>query len=212
LHGGLPAGREDVREKEKLLVGNTVGHLLDRRIGERHPQVLGLAARIPAGEMRVSEQARGSMAEHLIGEVLLAVTSLAHGEVTALALVALTADDGEGHYDPIALLQFSVDRTSCLDDFAHGLVAQDVAGKHGGNEVVKQVQIRAADRAARDFDDDVAPVFDFRIGDSVAADIFLPMPNQRSHSLLLPSVVVRASAMKRCGRFGLEPSPGGGSG
>ena len=80
LDRGLPAGREDIAEEQHLLVGQAVRHLDVRRVGEGHAQILGLAAGIAAGQVRVAEQARRRVAEHLVGEVLLAVGRLADGD------------------------------------------------------------------------------------------------------------------------------------
>ena len=52
-------------------------------VGEGHPQVLGLAARIAAGEVGVAEQACGGVAEGGVGERLVAVRALADREVAA---------------------------------------------------------------------------------------------------------------------------------
>ena len=62
-------------------------------------------------------------------------------------------------------------------------MAHDVAWQHARNEVVKQVKIRAADRAARHLDDGIARILDLGISDGVAADVFLAVPDQRSHAL-----------------------------
>jgi hypothetical protein len=47
LDGCLPAGREDVAEKQHLLVAQAIGNLYVRLVGERHADVFGLAAWVP---------------------------------------------------------------------------------------------------------------------------------------------------------------------
>jgi hypothetical protein len=42
LHGGLPAGREDVAEEENLLVRDSIRHLDVRRVGERNAEIFRL--------------------------------------------------------------------------------------------------------------------------------------------------------------------------
>lgn len=153
-------------------------------IGKRHAQIFGLAAGIAAGQMRVAEQTGGGVPEHLAGEMLLAIGGLADREIASLALVAFAANDREPYVDAVALLQLAVDAGAGLDHFAHGLVAHDVAGQHARNVIVEEMQVGAADGAARDLDDGVARVLDFRIGDGVAPDVLLAMPNQRLHPVL----------------------------
>src|SRR4051794_29611776 len=50
--------------------------------------------------------------------------------------------------------------------------------------MVEQMQVRAADRAARDLDDRVAIVFDLWVGDSIAAYIRSTVPHQCFHTAL----------------------------
>ena len=192
LDSGLPSGREDVTEEENLLVRDTIRHLDVRRIGKGNAEIFGLPARIAAGQMRVAEQACGRVAEYLVGEILLAVAPLADREIAALALIALAADDCEGDNDPVADLELVLGLRPDLDDLPHHLVSHDVAGQHRRDEVVEQVQVRAADGAARHLDDGVARLLDFGISDGVAADVFLAVPNQGSHAFLLhPAKVPR---------------------
>ena len=68
-----------------------------------------------------------------------------------------------------------------LDHLAHGLVAHHVAGLHVRHEAAHQMQVRAADGAARDLDDGVAAILDLRVGDGFAANIFLAVPAQCAH-------------------------------
>ena len=112
--------------------------------------------------------------------LLVAVGALADREVAALALVALAADDREGDHDAVADLELLVVAAD-LDHLAHGLVAHDVARLHAGHEAVVEVQVRAADRAARHLDDGVAGVLDLRIGHRVVADVLFAVPAQRAH-------------------------------
>ena len=112
---------------------------------------------------------------------------LADREVAALALLALAADDRERNDDPVALLELALRFGPDLDDLAHHLVSHDVAGQHGRDEVMEQMKVRAADGAARHLDDGVARILDLGVGDGVAADVFLAVPNEGSHAFLLLS-------------------------
>src|SRR5204863_4997165 len=110
-----------------------------------------LAARIAAGEVAITEESGGGVAEHLVGDRLVAVGALADREIAAAALVAFTADDGEGHHHPVADLEALVLRAD-LHHLAHELVADDVAVLHAHHEAVVEVEVRAADRTARHLD------------------------------------------------------------
>ena len=178
-----PVGKMSPR-KSSLLVRNALWHLDVRLVGKGHPKVFGLSARIATSQVRVAEETRRGMAEHLVGKVLLAVRRLADREVAATALAALPAKDREGHNDAVALAEMAVHSGAHLDDFPHHLVSHDVARQHGGDEVVKEVQIRAADRAARDLDDRIAWILDRRVGNRVAANIFLAVPDESFHQNL----------------------------
>ena len=52
----------------------------------------------------------------------------------------------------------------------------------------KRWKIRAADRAARHLHDRVAVILDLRIGDGVAPNVFLTVPNERPHAILRDAV------------------------
>src|SRR3954447_25857101 len=122
------------------------------------------------------------MAEDLLSHVLVAVGPFADREVAPLALLAFTADDCERHHDPLALLQLSIDAGTDLDDLTHHLVAHDVAGQHCRDEIVEEVQIRTADRAARHLDDRIPGMLDLGIGDRIAPNVFLAVPNESLHA------------------------------
>src|SRR5690606_28434856 len=181
LRRGLPAGRQDVAEEQHLLVGHAIGNHHRADVGVGHAHVLGLTARVAAGEVGVAVEPGSGVAEQFVGDVLVAVAALAHREVAAPTLVALATDDGEGHHHAVADFELLVRRAD-LHDLAHELVAHDVAVFHAGHEAVVEVQVRAADRAGTDLDDGVARIFDGRVGYVVvAADIVLAVPAKRSH-------------------------------
>src|SRR4051794_25589230 len=60
-------------------------------------------------------------------------------------------------------------------------MSHDVAGEHCRDEVMEQMKVGAADCATGDFDDGVARILDFRIGDGIAADVFFSVPNESFH-------------------------------
>ena len=97
-----------------------------------------------------------------------------------LAEEAFAAGDREGNHDAVADLELVVFRTD-LDDFAHGLVAENVALFHRGHDAVEQMQVRTADGAGGDLDDGVASVLDLGIRHGVASNVVLAVPGQRFH-------------------------------
>jgi hypothetical protein len=56
-------------------------------------------------------------------------------------------------------------------------MAHDVAGLHRGDEIMEEVKVRTADGAAGDLDDGVTRFLDLGVGDGVAADILLAVPD-----------------------------------
>ena len=79
-----------------------------------------------------------------------------------------------------------------LDDLPHHLVSHDVAGQHRRDEVVEQVQVRAADGAARHLDDGVARLLDLRVSDGVGG--CLPCrAKPGSHAFLLHPAKVQGA-------------------
>jgi hypothetical protein len=75
---GLIACWENVGQKEDLLVLHSVRHLHGRDIGHRHAHIFGLAARVTAGEVGVTEQAGNSVAELRGRHRRVTVGALAH--------------------------------------------------------------------------------------------------------------------------------------
>src|SRR5690606_6764342 len=137
--------------------------------------------RIAAGEVGVAKEAGGGMAEHGIGQLLVAVGAFAHGIVASPALVTLAADDGKGHHHPVADFELLVLGPN-LDHLAHELVPQDIAMLRARHEGVEEVQIGAANGTGGGFDDGVAGMFDLGIGNGVVANILLTVPAKCFHS------------------------------
>src|SRR3954449_12297309 len=98
--------------------------------------------------MRVAEEARGRAPKHLVGVFLFAVRPLADRIISLLTLVAFAAEDRERDNDAFADFEFAVKSSADFDDFAHELVAEDVALLQSDHEVIIKMQITAADCAA----------------------------------------------------------------
>src|ERR1041384_140468 len=127
LHGGLPPGRENVAEKQELLVRYAVRDLDVGRVGERHAQIFGLTAGIAARQVRIAEQPRSRVPERGIRELPIAIGPLADREVAAPTLLAFATGDRKGDQDAVPDAQRTVDAAPNLDDFAHRLMAHDIA-------------------------------------------------------------------------------------
>jgi hypothetical protein len=178
--GSEPAGGEDVREEEDLLVGEVILDLERTDVGVGNPRVLGLATCIAAGQTGVAEEARRPMAEELLGESPVGVAVLAHGIQLVLAGPAVAAGDGERHDHSVAHLEVR-HALAELDDLAHELVAEDVPSLHRGDVPVVQVQVRATDRGGGDLHDRVAVIDDLRIGDVLHLDRVASRPHIGAH-------------------------------
>src|SRR4051794_6544731 len=126
--------------------------------------------------MGVTEQSRRGVAEHCVRLLLVSIRSFTDREVSFLTLVALTAKDGERNDDAFAFLQVAVNTFAYLNDFAHELVAQDVALLHPDHEMIVQMEIAPADGAARYFDDGVARMLNFRIRYILHPQILFAIP------------------------------------
>src|SRR4051794_7514930 len=137
--------------------------LIGPDVGERDAYVLGLPAGEAARQVRVAEDPRGRMAEHLLGEPCVRIRVLAQRVQLVLARVAVAARDRERHDDAVADLEVR-DGLALFDDLAHELVTEDVAALHRRDVAVEKVEVRAADRGRGDADDRVAVVQDRRVG------------------------------------------------
>src|SRR5215212_7421105 len=126
------------------------------------------------------------------------IAVLAAGKEVPAAHEALAAGDAERHHDAVAGLEL-LDTTAGLDDFAHELMAQDVAALHRGNETVVEMQIGPADGGGGDPDDGVARVDDGGVRHLLDPDGPLAFPAGRLHDT--PPVVVRTS-VQWAGRAG----------
>jgi hypothetical protein len=92
----------------------------------------------------ITEQTCRRMADHRFGDLLVEVTHLTQRVVSPPTLLALAAEDRERDDNTLTFSQATVHATAYLDNLTHGLVAYDVSRQHPGNEVVKQMKIRAA--------------------------------------------------------------------
>jgi hypothetical protein len=182
LLDGHISGRENVRQKDKLVIVELFRHFLQVHVAQWHAQELGLPARVPPRKVRIAKHAGCRLAEHCFAEVRLRVRILAAAPQLSTAEKALAAAHKKWNRHAVADLHFvSVDaRAEFLDD-AHRLVAEDIAGLHKRDEAVDQVQVGAADTRRGYANDGVARVNDFWIGDVFDLHHIGSAPNRGFH-------------------------------
>ncbi len=176
-----PAGREDVRKEQHLVVFQMVGNDDRADIGKGHAGVFGLSARVAAGQVRIAEQRGHRLAVERRRHILLfsRVGIVAGRILLLLAMETAAAADRERHDDALPFLQIA--RRPRLDDFAHEFMAQHIARRHAGNDAIIQVKVGPADGRAGDLDDRIAGIDNFRIADRVHANVVGSMPGKCSH-------------------------------
>src|SRR4029450_8432737 len=160
-------------------------------IGKRHADPLGLPAAPDVAESAAEDGASGRGAL---------------GRKPALAPLALTAGDREGHDHPIAAPHL-LDRRTEVFDRAHELVTHHGAGlDERAAATVILVQVRAADRAGGDLQDDVGRIDALGLGHVLHAHVADAMKRDGFHRVLREesspkwqSVMPRLAAAARAG-------------
>lgn len=133
-------------------------------IAHRHTHVLGLPARKSAGKVRVAKHARRLPAvQRLLERVGVCLGALRRQ--LALAVPAVAAGNLKRRHVPLAHLDLVTDAAADQLRGAAKLVAQNVALFHLEDRAVHEVQVGAAQRAAGDFEDDVAVFYKLGLGD-----------------------------------------------
>jgi len=89
---------------------------------------------------------------------------------------AFATGDRKGHNYAIADLKVFHLRTN-LHNFAHVLMAKDIAAFHGRNNPAIDVQIGAAYGAGGHLNNRISPVFDPRLRNFFATDVALAVPS-----------------------------------
>ena len=181
IFGRLPAGGENIREEKDLVILKPIGNDDRPDVGKWNPDIFGLPPGIAAGQMAVAEQSGHWLTIHFLADILIVggIAVIAGGILVLGAMVAAPAGDGERHHHPLPLLQGGF--CAGLYDFAHELMAKDVARFHGRDVAIVKVQVRTAYGGRTDLDDGVARIEDFRVVDGIDADIMLAVPGERAH-------------------------------
>src|SRR5207237_4906176 len=93
----------------------------------------------------------------LLGDPRVRIRVVARGPELPLAKETAPARDGERDDDAIADSERGIGLAD-VDDLAHELVAENVAGLHRRDEAVEEMKIRSADRRQRAANDCVARI------------------------------------------------------
>jgi hypothetical protein len=169
----LPRRWQDVREEEEAIIGRPLRDLDRSEVGHRDAQVLCLAPRDLAVQLRVSEECRALV-------VLPHLRCLTLREELAVAHPAVATGDVEGNDDTVAGADVLDLGPDLLDD-PHWLVPEDVAAIQKGAHHFVQVQVRAADRRGGDVHHGIGRLFDSGIRDLLHANVATPLPDECLH-------------------------------
>ena len=161
--GSHVTGRKDVREHDRLVVGDLVGQLHRPDVGERHPHELGLHPVERAGHLRPAVEGGAGLRPVGVGPVALRI-------VAGAAVRAGAAADRRGDHHAVAGPQVA-DPGADLLDHAHALVPEDRPRLHPRHGAAHEVQVGAADGAGGQAHDRVGRLADLRLGDVVEADV-----------------------------------------
>jgi hypothetical protein len=147
----------DEETKLTLLIRNIIGNLQQVHITKRHTNVLGLATSESASEMRVAKHTSGTSTVHgtLSG---VGVCLLTLGRELLFTEEAVTASNLERS----DVAPSDIDARDASADLVNNtaeLVAQDVTLGELNDCSMEEMQVRTADGAACDSEDDIA-VFD----------------------------------------------------
>src|SRR5919202_3931144 len=183
--GSHVAGRENVGEKQDLLVGEAVRNLDRPYIGKGHAGILGLPARVAADEVGVAEDAAGRIAPELFGQGSIRVRVITERPKSPFAEETVAACDRKGHNHTVTLPQI-LHLTPKLDDLAHELVAEDITFLHRRDIAIVEMEIGAANGGRRDFDNGIARVENLRIGDCLDPHIGDAVPADSFHDAPTP--------------------------
>jgi hypothetical protein len=142
-----------------------------------------VAAGEAADRVRVAEAPAGALSPQALGDPGVRIAVVAQGVELLTAVPALPAGDEGVDHHPLADLAVA-HALADLDDLAHELVAQDVAGPHERDVAADQVQVGAAAGGLADLDDDVVVVEQLRVGDRLDGDLVDAGPGGGPHRVL----------------------------
>jgi hypothetical protein len=171
--GAEPGGREDVRDHDRLIVGDFIGQFHQSNMGERDSRLLGLQPVEAARSLRAAKESGARAFPAGVGIVALRI-------IAGAAIGAATAGDRRGDHHPVAHLEVAHHVAYSFDD-ADTLMAEDPAFLHAAEGAADEVQVGAADCRGGQPDDRVGRLFDLRIRDILNADIADPAPNHCLH-------------------------------
>src|SRR4051794_17030233 len=98
-------------------------------------------------------------------------------------MAAAATRNREWHDDTVADLEF-FHLTTDLHNFAHELMAKDIAFLHGRHIAIVEMQVRSANGGGCDFHNAIARIQNARIVDLLHLNGFFPHPTRGFHDVL----------------------------
>ena len=173
VDNAVPAGGDDIRKKETLLIWNVVGELEKVDVSTWDADILGLTTGEPTGEMAVTEHTSGVSTVHAVldlvgvgllalgGEFLVAVHALSSVSDCServrkiWVLTYVSASNLERCNDTVTLLDVLDTRAERVYDTAE-LVAENVTLLHLDDRTVEKMEVRTADCGAGNLENNIA--------------------------------------------------------
>ncbi len=174
--GAKPAGRENVRNQNRLVVTDFIGQFHHADIGERDARLFRLQSVERPGVFRTAEEGGSGVPAIGIGAIALGVIDL-----TAIAAVA--AGNCRHHHDAVAAFKIAQHWPDFLHH-AHRFMAENGSGLHALESSAHHMKVGAADRRRTDADHGVRGIFDLRFPDILKTDVADPVEHHRFHDCL----------------------------
>ena len=172
--GAEPAGREDIGCQDRLIVGDGIGHLHERGVGEGNARLLGLET-VPRSRRAGPAEKGGA------GTFAMGVGVVTLSEVAGPAVGARTACDGGADHHPVAGREVADVIAHLLHD-ADRLVAEDGTGLHPRERATDEVQVGPTDRRGGDADDGIGGCLNPRLRHVIKADVAKSVKHDGLHA------------------------------
>src|SRR5690606_28039710 len=149
------AGGEDIREQDRLVVGDGVGNLDQADIGVGNTGLFRLQAIEAATGFRPAEKGGAGLGAVRVGAIAL-------GVIAGPAVGAVATGNGGGDDHPVAHLQVAHIGAQGFDD-ADALVPEDSAWAHTADAATDKMQVGTADGRGGQADNGIGGLMQYRI-------------------------------------------------